>query len=239
MADPAAVLLVPVARALGELRTRVVFIGGAIAPLLQTHPPFSGVRPTRDVDAIALTASYADFERIQAGLRERGFRVPLDARHAHQWIAPGDPPIKFDLVPAGTHFGASGNPFDELALATAVEVEIEPGLMIRHASAPGFLALKFAAHRDRGEDDPFASHDLEDILALLASRPGIVEETAVAPEEIRSFVAARAVLLFSHEDLEDLLAGHLSNVGRAQAAGLIVTVRGRLRGLAALGGPEA
>lgn len=234
MRDPALALLAQAARALGNLRERVVFIGGAIAPILQTEPPFDRARPTKDVDAIASTASYADFAALGDALRERGFREDASAPHAHRWLAPGDPPVKLDLVPTGTHLGASGNPWDEAVVANAVETEIEPGLVIRHASAPGFLALKLAAFRDRGADDPFASHDLEDVLALLSSRPTVVEETAAATSDIRAFVAERIALLVGDEDLEDLLAGHLGNVGRARARNVIFTVRDRLERIAAL-----
>ncbi len=234
MPDPALTLLVGVARSLGDLRERVVFIGGAVAPLLQTDPPFSGARPTTDVDAIAATVSYSDFAHFQDELRARGFRENMSAPHAHQWLAPGDPPIRFDLVPAGSHLGASGNPFDEAALRTAERLEIEPGVVIRHASAPGFLALKLAAFRDRGEDDPFVSHDLEDILALLASRPGIVAETAAAPADLHTFIAARAELLVRREDLDDLVAGHLGNVDRRRAAEAITRAHRSLAALAAL-----
>jgi hypothetical protein len=136
MPDPAVALLAGVARSLGDLRERVVFIGGAVAPLLQTDPPFSRARPTTDVDAIAVTVSYSDFGHFQDELRSRGFRENQWARHAHQWLAPGDPPTRFDLVPAGNHLGASGNPFDTAALDTAERLEIEPGVVIRHASAP-------------------------------------------------------------------------------------------------------
>lgn len=234
MLDPALAPLAHVARALSDLRQRVVFIGGAIAPLLQTDPPFDRPRPTFDVDAIAATAGYGDFAALQAMLRARGFRENVGGRHAHRWWAPGEPPVQFDLVPAGTHLGAGGNPWDAAALATAVEAEIEPGLVIRHASAPGFLALKLAAFRDRGGADPFTSHDLEDVLALLASRPGVDGETAAAPGEIRSFVAARAAALAARDDLDDLLAGHLGNVGRARAAEAIGRAREALERLARL-----
>jgi len=158
----------------------------------------------------------------------------MAARHAHQWLAPGEPPIRFDLVPAGSHLGASGNPFDQAALGSAERLEIEPGIVIRHASAPGFLALKLAAYRDRGEDDPFVSHDLEDILALLASRPGIVAEAAAAPVDIRTFIAARVELLVGRDDLDDLVAGHLGNIDRRRAAESIASVHRSLAALAAL-----
>jgi predicted nucleotidyltransferase len=234
MAEGALSLVVAVARALGDLRGRVVFIGGAISPLLQEDPPFPGPRPTDDVDAIAITADYADFNRLQAQLRAKGFRESSDAPHAHRWIAPDERRTKFDLVPIGEHLGASGNPWDEAALASAVEAEIEPGLVIRHASAPGLLALKFAAFRDRGSDDPFASHDLEDILALIASRPEIVDEVASAPREIQSFIVEQVRELISRDELDDLLAAHLGNVARARAAAVIVSTRDRLMALLSL-----
>jgi predicted nucleotidyltransferase len=95
-------LLSLVATALGDLRERVVFIGGATAPLLQTDRPFAAPRPTRDVDAIIVTASYSDFQRIAEELRARGFREMQAARHAHKWVTPGMHEIEFDLVPVGT-----------------------------------------------------------------------------------------------------------------------------------------
>lgn len=217
MADTALLLVERVARALGPLRERVVFIGGAIAPLLHTAPPFERARPTTDVDGIAATVSYSDFAALQEALREQGFREIASGTHAHQWWAPTDPPVRFDLVPAGTHLGASGNPLDAAVVAAAVEAELVPGVVIRHASAAGFLALKLAAFRDRGAADPFVSHDLEDVFALLASRPTIVAEVAEAPGEVRAFVTASAASLLARAELDELLAGHLANVARTRA----------------------
>lgn len=64
MRDPSLALLAQAAHALGDLRERVVFIGGSVAPILQTDPPFDRARPTKDVDAIASTASYGDFAAL-------------------------------------------------------------------------------------------------------------------------------------------------------------------------------
>jgi predicted nucleotidyltransferase len=179
-----------VAADLGDLAARVVFIGGAVAPLLQTNPPFPRARVTSDVDGVVASGSYAESERLHRELARRGFRRAIrDTRHVHRWICPSG--IPFDLVPAGKHLGGSGNPWDVLAIETAVEVTIG-GIAIRHVSAPGFLAQKWAAHHDRGREDPLGSHDLEDILAVLASRPAILEEVAAAPAALRAYVAAQA-----------------------------------------------
>jgi len=71
--------------------------------------------------------------------------------------------------------------------------------------------LKLAAYADRGIGDPFASHDLEDILALVASRPGLVTEVQASVPEAGEFIARSMATLLARRDLEDLLAGHLNN----------------------------
>jgi hypothetical protein len=218
-----------VALDLGDLATRVVFIGGAIAPLLQTDPPFPRARVTSDVDGVVASSSHADAEQLHQELTRRGFRRTIgDARHAHRWTTPGG--IPFDLVPAGEHLGGSGNPWDAIAFTTAVEATIG-GITIRHVSAPAFLAQKWAAHHDRGMTDPLGSHDLEDILALLASRPTIIAEVAAAPAAVRTYVAEQAGSFLTDANAEDLLAVHLNNAQDPRAT--IAAVRSVLERLAA------
>ena len=48
--DPNFELLVRVAEALGELRSRFVFVGGCATGLLITDPAAPAARPTHDVD---------------------------------------------------------------------------------------------------------------------------------------------------------------------------------------------
>jgi predicted nucleotidyltransferase len=199
-----------IARALGDVSAEIVFIGGAIAPLLQTHPAIPRVRATRDVDAVVASTNYTSYHTLQTKLSELGFKIDIsDAEHAHRWRAPDGTP--FDLVPAGEHIGGTGNEWGRMALETAVEAEIEPGLKIRHASAPGFLALKWAAFGDRGASDPFLSHDLEDILALTVSREAIVREFQEAPRNIQEHVRKGFRWLIESADYEDLVAAHLGN----------------------------
>lgn len=199
-----------VAKALGPLLPKVVFIGGAIAPLLQTDPPFEEPRPTKDVDGVIATATYRDMEQLGEQLRELGFRQDLsDTGPIHRWRSPDEDLC--DLVPSGEHLGGSGQIWDRLALETSGEVDLGIGRPIRHASAPSFLALKWAAFLDRGKEDPFASHDLEDFLALLAARPSVLDETTASPSEIRSFLAGAVSEILNREDLDDLLASHLGN----------------------------
>jgi predicted nucleotidyltransferase len=207
---PSVQRIVRVARALGNLSNEVVFIGGAIAPLLQQNPPFDSPRPTKDADAVTASAKYADLEKLNVALRDLKFRHDLsETNHIHRWRSPdGD---ILDLVPAGQHPGGSGQLWDQLALETSQTVTLADGTTFRHASAPAFLALKWAAYDDRGASDPFGSHDLEDILALLAARPSLVAEVEKAPREIRKFVGEKSSLLLGLGDFDDLVAAHLNN----------------------------
>ena len=146
--SPSVQRIVRVARRLGDLSNDVVFIGGSIAPLLQTNPPFDGPRPTKDADAVTASAKYTDLGRLHESLRVRKFRQdPGDTSHIHRWRSPDDD--IFDLVPAGGHPGGSGQVWDRLALETSQNVTLADGTIFRHASAPAFLALKWAAYDDR------------------------------------------------------------------------------------------
>lgn len=218
--------LLAVTEALGPLRDRVVFIGGAIAPLLQTATAGGRIRPPDDVDGLVASASDPKAGRMDAELRALGLRHATDARHAHRWRSPGGTP--FDLVPSGACPGATGSAWDRLAVETAVSTEIVPGVRLRHASAPAFLELKLAAFFDRGAADPFASHDLDDILALLASRPGIVDEVAAAPAELRQFIAERAGRFIAQPARRGLLAACLGHVPNPAAviAGVALALEG-------------
>lgn len=207
--SPATDPLLRIARALGDLRERIVFIGGSVAPILQSVPPMPRARVTDDVDALLVSAGDSESVAVEEAVARLGFRRDMSATHAHRWIAPGGD--KLDLVPFGQHVGASGSALDHAAAVTAIETELEPGLTIRHVSAPAFIAMKLAAHDDRFADDPFASRDLQDVFAVIASRPEIVEEMELAPTEIRSFAGAQLRKLLAHPDAEELASAHLND----------------------------
>ena len=62
-----------VARYLGDLRERVVFVGGMIRPLLITDPAVEAARPTKDVDLIVDVGSRVELYALEARLRSLGF----------------------------------------------------------------------------------------------------------------------------------------------------------------------
>jgi hypothetical protein len=230
LAHPSVRRLKRIAARLGPMAGEVVFIGGAIAPLLQTATPFDEVRPTKDVDGVFASGSYGQGVAIGERLRALGFsQMAESGDHAHRWRTPdGD---LFDLVPAGDHLGASGQEWDRAAFRDPVRVDLGDGIVARHANAPAFVALKLAAYHDRGKRDPHASHDLEDVLALLVSRPTIEDEMAAADPAVRRSVEEEIADLLARSDIEDLLAGHLNNA--QDPAAVIRLARKRLEVLVA------
>ncbi|MBL0939261.1 MAG: hypothetical protein IBJ03_10215 [Gemmatimonadaceae bacterium] len=204
---------------LGPLTDRIVFIGGAIAPLLQSEPVLPRVRPTKDVDAIIAMTSYAELGPLRESLRARGFvedQRALDhfrPLHLHRWISPTGEIL--DLVPAGSHTGGTGSVQDAYAIESAVFTDLKQSdtaspYVVQHASAPAFLALKWAAFEDRGRSAPFDSHDLEDIIALVASRSTLRSECLESPGTIQQFIADHFLTLLDDSELtEELVVANL------------------------------
>lgn len=178
-------------------------------PLLQTEPPMPRMRPTDDVDALLVSGGYTDAHDIETALERRGFRRSIDQGHANCWIAPGG--HIFDLVPLGQHLGATTSELERIAAETADAVELEAGISIRHVNAAAFCALKLAAHEDRFRHDPLGSRDLQDVIALVASRCALPAEIARADVVIRRFVQQRIRLLLADPDAAEIIASHLND----------------------------
>ncbi len=222
--------VVSIARAIGALADEVVFVGGSVAPLLHTERVLAGVRATKDVDGIVASASYGDVDRLASTLRAQGFTHVTDTTaHMHRWRSPAQ--ILFDLVPAGKHPGGTGSDWDALALRSPVVVTIN-GVTFRHVTAAVFIAMKLEAYSDRGGGNVHASHDIEDVIALMASRPSIVDDVRVAEPKVRKNIARFAATLVASEIAEDILTGHLNN---ADDVGYAVRVaRDRLEAIAVI-----
>ncbi len=63
MSDANTELLAQMAEALGDLRERIVFVGGCATALLITDPAVAPVRATQDVDAVVAIASLPEYLR--------------------------------------------------------------------------------------------------------------------------------------------------------------------------------
>jgi hypothetical protein len=66
-------MLQAVAKGLGDLKTKMVFVGGAIAELYASNPELSNIRPTLDVDCVIEIHSKIEHAKLEDNLRVKGF----------------------------------------------------------------------------------------------------------------------------------------------------------------------
>jgi hypothetical protein len=222
-----------VAFGLGDLRDRVVFLGGAALGLLITDPGADEARPTMDVDLIVEVASQGEYyEKLCKRLRGRGFRE--DSREGAplcRWLLDEQ---AVDVMPTNPQILGFSNAWYPHALATAQRVTLTAGtaapVVIHLISAPAFLATKLASFASRGAGD-LLHRDIEDIIALVDGRVELIGEVESDNRELGVFVA-QSIRALLGGDLEEHIASHLPGDPASQAREPFVVTR--LRRLARL-----
>ncbi len=95
------------------------------------------------------------------------------------------------------------------AIAAAIDYGLPDGSKIRLITSPYFLATKLEAFRDRGKGDFVASHDIEDIVAVIDGRSELLTEVMKAPADIREALHGEFSRLLANGDFTDAIPGHL------------------------------
>lgn len=209
MADPNIALLTAMARAMGPLCEQVVFVGGCATGLLIDNPKLMDVRPTEDVDAIVEVASLAGYHQLAEQLVQRGFRQTMeDNTPPFRWFWNR---MQLDLVPLDEKVLGFANPWYRAGYEASVSIALEDGLSLKHLSAPYFLATKFEAFKDRGGNDVFMSHDLEDVMTVVEGRLNLVAEVEAAVDLVRQHIARSVVGLLGLPAFANALPGLLSD----------------------------
>ncbi len=222
------VLLENAAGKLRSLTREVVFVGGSTLDLIVTDEGAAPLRATNDVDVIAEITTYTDYVLFSGRLRALGFSE--DTREGAplcRWIH-GD--LTLDVMPLDKSILGFSNIWYRGALDTARTATLPSGAVIRLITAPFFLGTKMEAFRGRGERDFFASHDLEDFIAVLEGRETIHEEIQAAPPELSNYLAKAAEALLDEPRFLDALPGYLP--GDAISQQRVPVVIGRLRAIA-------
>jgi hypothetical protein len=200
---------------LQPLLPELVFVGGCATGLLITDPGAATVRGTYDVDVITEIASYADYVVFSERLRKLGFQE--DSREGAplcRWQR-GD--LVLDVMPLNAKILGFSNRWYADALRTSIDVLLPGGLAIRAITALYFLATKIEAFRGRGQEDYFASHDLEDFAAVIDGRVSIVQELQEALPELRDFIGEAVRTLLAAPRFLDALPGYLPPDTASQA----------------------
>ncbi len=212
MANPNIELLTSIANAMGALREKVVFVGGCATGLLITQPIVADARATEDVDAIVEVASLVGYHALARQLMALGFKQTMaDNTPPFRWYWNG---MQLDLVPLDEKVLGFANRWYKPGFEAAVTATLPSGLKLRHLSAPYFMATKLEAFKDRGNNDVYLSHDLEDVVSVVDGRDDLTDELKSAPADVRSFVASTFRALLKHPDFTNVLPGIVSQSAR-------------------------
>lgn len=213
--DPNLSILKPIVDALGELCESLVVVGGCATGLLLTAQRAQVIRATKDVDVVVQVASLADYHGAEKEMSAKGFRHDLspDAPIC-RWVKDG---IELDLMPSQPGILGFHNRWYPLAIETAERVRIPGGAEINLITAPVFIATKLVAFHGRGDKDYLASHDLEDLIAVIDSRKELIDEVKQSAPELREYIGKEMKSLLDIVDFQTALPGQLPADAASQA----------------------
>lgn len=201
-------MIIHVAKRLGDLRDKVVFVGGCATGMFITDPAMPEVRATQDVDVIVEVTSRMEYHRLEAELRSKGFKQDMSENApVCRWLVDA---IKVDIMPTQEEILGFSNRWYLPAIKNADLIELENELTIKLVSPPYFLATKIDAFKGRGGGDYMASHDMEDIITILDGRPEIISEIRSSSDDLKDFLSRTFRTLLANDEFLDSIPGHLS-----------------------------
>ena len=184
---------------------RSVFVGGCAAGLLISDPAATPIRATLDVDLVVHVTVLSEYHRVEEEFAKLGFKRDMTAEAPIcRWVYRNN---EVDLMPTDESILGFANRWYPFAMETAQNFSLPSGTAIRLISAPAFVGTKFEAFSNRGDGDLLASHDLEDILNVVAGRDQLVDEIAQSPSDLRAYLAERCGELLAMTDFEYYLPG--------------------------------
>lgn len=194
-------------RVLGPLCDEFVFTGGTITSLLITDPAAPPTRRTVDVDAVVEVVSLVAYYELEERLREARLQQRSDAPVVCRWF---HGQLILDVMPTDEAILGFSNRWYLDAYRNPMDFHLPSGHMIKIVSPAYFLATKLAAFDGRGQGDYQASHDIEDIVAVVDGRREILTETMNAVSEVGNYLRQRFGELLDSPPFVAALPGHLA-----------------------------
>jgi predicted nucleotidyltransferase len=202
---------------------QLVLVGGCAAGLLITDPAQAAIRATNDVDLIVETLSLAGYYEICSQLRAKGFQDEPDVicRWNHQGV-------KLDLMPTDSSILGFSNYWYPEALRSATRISLPSGRSTRMVTAPVFIATKLVAFQNRGKGDYQASHDIEDIIAVVDGRVELISEFMSATDEVREYLDDEIGTLLGTRAFFEAIYAHLKPDAASQKRHDLIVSRLRI-----------
>jgi hypothetical protein len=181
------------------------------------------------VDAIVQVVSQADYYQLSEKLRAKGFSEDTsDDAPICRWVADL---VVLDVMPTDTKILGFGNKWYAPAAEKADIVQLPSGKSIRMVSAPYFLVTKLEAFDGRGKGDYLASHDIEDLIAVLDGRSAIVDEVKNTEPDLKIELSERFQGLLKSARFVESISGHMPSDETSQAR--VAAIMGKIKYIAA------
>lgn len=199
-------LVSQVANGLKELREKMVFIGGAVISLYTDDPAADEIRPTADIDMTINLANYTEWTKMQERLSELKFYPNPEGTSICSYKYKD---IDIDIMPAEDSSIGVSNSWYKPGFKHVQKIKLPDNTTINILPIVYFLATKFEAFNDRGQNDFYLSHDYEDIIYLLDNRIEIVNEILSSDSDVRNFIINELSKIYNHSHSDEILSIHI------------------------------
>lgn len=202
--------------ALGELREKVVFVGGATVSLY-IDSKTEEIRPTDDIDVVIEIYTHQEYAALDEKLRKLGFENDQTSGIICRYTING---LIVDVMPTQSQAIGFSNKWYQPAFENAIHHSLG-NEKIKIFSPPYFLASKLEAFIHRGKNDGRTSTDFEDIIFLLENRSTIWQELEEAEKYLSNYIKENFEELMQKENFEEWVDCH-AGFGRISATHFIM-----------------
>ncbi len=200
-------MLMEVAKGLGPLCEKVVFVGGSTVGLYLSDPAASKIRPTDDVDCVIELVTRDGYYKLEEQLRGLGFSHAMEeGAPVCRWHYKG---LKVDIMPTEGKILNFKNKWYQDGYANSEDIQLQSDQSIRIFNLVYFLASKIEAFLDRGNGDFLASPDMEDIIAVLDGVLDIEDKILKAPGKVKLYLKRKFSSFLSDERFLESLEGNI------------------------------
>lgn len=192
--------------ALGELRDKVVFVGGATVSLYSDRMSVE-VRETNDVDILIELYSRTEYAALEDKLRKIGFKNDIYSKFVGRFTIPG---VIVDVMPTDETILGFSNKWYSEGFKAAVNYRINEYHTVKIFPAPYFLASKLEAFKNRGKNEGRTSDDFEDIVFVLENRDSIWSEINEAEKSLKQYLYNEFRAMLKNPHIEEWIDVHVS-----------------------------
>jgi hypothetical protein len=218
-------MLQRVAQGLGDLKRKVVFVGGSVAEIYADYPEVSDIRPTMDVDCVVdiQITTYLDYSKLEDKLRSLGFKnnttvgAPI-CRKIYQGIIVDFMPVNPDILGFSNRWYSDGmNNKIKAVLPDSTDIYILP--------VEYYVATKFEALNSRGGKDIRGSHDWEDIVYIMNNCASLTDAIRQNNnQQLVEYLQKQFWLLLQNDNIREIVYTSLPYHSEEESIDLIIQI---------------